>query len=1405
MFRIESKHMVGKVNWQTICHDRSVVPNIQQTISNFTNNEFQDIIEAWIFSLNPNSQNISLPQVVLELGKLPTSNLKFHLIEKTKEALSRISLAQIKGVIEKPSKSDYETRLRNLKYSLETGIDTSEGRKSGESAFLIEFMDLLRLNRRQTIGHILFSSSDIFRANILFHNASKDAIELSLHLVSPLYGSRVVSLINKLISYLGLNLYSNRKIQELTLMFYEASLKYLMKAAFNGFEVSAWLNLMVNILHIKDSKFNHQLELCEYLGIDVNLLPEGATQVVLIDGPELGKKNEKNLDKFSEDGNHIFLRIEKSMSFLEADGVDLFSFDQLTGDLDLLAGHDPEVFYNQLKQYLRLISSKIRNGAELPSALLEKSLKLFFDNDFHILKGEILLLVETLFPDNTVSVMNLLWQQTVRIVSERKQENYNLLNLISELVCYLSTKYSVKPFIIFEKVNSFAVLPENRYYILHDNRLWKKFVNHPFVTQHSTLKEFKLSVISKHYLEDKVNQVQKLFPGNESPQEFNYGIIRKIRELLQLELLDNEDIAELYQYFKINPELASKLFFQLNSTTSFYDPVNISSSKFWIHIHETLFSNGGCDMPEILRNLEDLSYKDSYIKYMFPYVSRKLFLIAYDNPGLSSSEVFAQLISFIELRPLLPFELRFIEVAKFLLQPKESYVLQRDLQEYKLLNEQSLLKPDIKKLLLQIELNSYGKSELFNFIHILRRFYFEQLVELDSIEQMDIAFKTTGERVCVDDLFHYLKLKKKFDINLSVNEQVNLATEIFWDIVLSPQKSTGSIGFYEKAVTILKEASSITAEVSFENSSIVVNDKINYGDVTIISSNNRHEALGFYTSLNPFQSRTQPHYIQKESRQKDDHLKHSKSFDFNTFRNLVEEKNWKEVSGFSKTLTLEKIAYILKSSQYPGQNNYFKDISRLKALLRQLPETFKVREEGIIFNLIMGLDGNNISGSWKLTINVVYEIIRDEIISLSGHSSLANHIKTEAVLSYIKQALTNIEPDDVKIKLSDQAVPTSETNQKRIFKILATIEAVDAIKVVRYVLEWNRLPLWFSKELQCSTSQFIKTTFDTNPDYFRVALQSAQNTQLACTRLLSYLSIRIFAALLVHEKFINQAESKEYQILHERLIENHLDEQNSVGRLLMQYWIQSKSGKIIKSEFYFKLLTELYRSSFKSVHLFRENLTMHIQQYPIGFQLAFKNIFPSGGSSDIQRGYRKSATLKISTDEVLEKGLRIFNGGIVLINSYLRELFNRLNLLDNNQFISKQHCQKAILALHYFVSGSEVIKSQQDIVINKVLCGCTIDEIFETDQTLSDDDKLTIDGLISAMISHWNAIKTSSIDGFRGNWLIREGNLSRKHQKLNLTIEKKVYDILLNQSPFSFSVIQFPWMTEALYVKWQTV
>ena len=58
------------------------------------------------------------------------------------------------------------------------------------------------------------------------------------------------------------------------------------------------------------------------------------------------------------------------------------------------------------------------------------------------------------------------------------------------------------------------------------------------------------------------------------------------------------------------------------------------------------------------------------------------------------------------------------------------------------------------------------------------------------------------------------------------------------------------------------------------------------------------------------------------------------------------------------------------------------------------------------------------------------------------------------------------------------------------------------------------------------------------------------------------------------------------------------------------------------------------------------------------------------------------------------------------------------------------------------------------------------------------------------------------IDGFRGNWLIRNGLLVETEDRWELKVEKVSYDILLNQSPFSFEIIKFPWMKKPIYVQW---
>jgi hypothetical protein len=67
---------------------------------------------------------------------------------------------------------------------------------------------------------------------------------------------------------------------------------------------------------------------------------------------------------------------------------------------------------------------------------------------------------------------------------------------------------------------------------------------------------------------------------------------------------------------------------------------------------------------------------------------------------------------------------------------------------------------------------------------------------------------------------------------------------------------------------------------------------------------------------------------------------------------------------------------------------------------------------------------------------------------------------------------------------------------------------------------------------------------------------------------------------------------------------------------------------------------------------------------------------------------------------------------------------------------------------------------------------------------------------------NWPAIGASSIDGFRGNWFVRDGILVEKEDRWDLLIEKRPYDLLLGQSPFSFSVISFKWMNKPIFVNW---
>jgi hypothetical protein len=166
-----------------------------------------------------------------------------------------------------------------------------------------------------------------------------------------------------------------------------------------------------------------------------------------------------------------------------------------------------------------------------------------------------------------------------------------------------------------------------------------------------------------------------------------------------------------------------------------------------------------------------------------------------------------------------------------------------------------------------------------------------------------------------------------------------------------------------------------------------------------------------------------------------------------------------------------------------------------------------------------------------------------------------------------------------------------------------------------------------------------------------------------------------------------------------------------------------------------------------------------------------------------------------------QEGITIRNAGIVLLNNYIVLLLERLDLVEGNEFKNAECQLEAVHYLQYMVTG--LSKTEENfLALNKVLCGLPLVTPVTDGIEITDNQKNLIAGLINAAISYWPSIGNTSVDGFRGNWLVRDGLLVEKDERWELTLEKRAYDILINKSPFSFLIIKYPWMIKPLHVIW---
>ena len=175
---------------------------------------------------------------------------------------------------------------------------------------------------------------------------------------------------------------------------------------------------------------------------------------------------------------------------------------------------------------------------------------------------------------------------------------------------------------------------------------------------------------------------------------------------------------------------------------------------------------------------------------------------------------------------------------------------------------------------------------------------------------------------------------------------------------------------------------------------------------------------------------------------------------------------------------------------------------------------------------------------------------------------------------------------------------------------------------------------------------------------------------------------------------------------------------------------------------------------------------------------------------------------------VSEEGLEqieafyIGNAGLVLLNVYMKRLFERLGFLDKKDFKSEEFRERAVYILQYLVS-KDVNPDENSLILNKLLVGMPLYNPLKFDINITDQEKEICDSLLDSVIKNWSVLKNTSRDGLRTSFFLRSGSLSEEETAWRLRVEKKAYDILLKKIPWGYTMIHFPWMKKPLSTEWE--
>ncbi|MEM6725133.1 MAG: contractile injection system tape measure protein [Bacteroidota bacterium] len=152
---------------------------------------------------------------------------------------------------------------------------------------------------------------------------------------------------------------------------------------------------------------------------------------------------------------------------------------------------------------------------------------------------------------------------------------------------------------------------------------------------------------------------------------------------------------------------------------------------------------------------------------------------------------------------------------------------------------------------------------------------------------------------------------------------------------------------------------------------------------------------------------------------------------------------------------------------------------------------------------------------------------------------------------------------------------------------------------------------------------------------------------------------------------------------------------------------------------------------------------------------------------------------------------------MVILWPYLSFYFKNLGM-DMEKLEDRK---RAVHLLQYvvFLTGEA---PEEDLALNKVLCGVPLEEPIPRSIQLTDQEKNLSEQLLRAVCKNWEKMENTSNMNLRVSFLQREGKLTEQDDGWYLKIEKQVLDLLLEKLSWGIGMIKLSWMDKLMHVEW---